>query len=351
VDFEICHWLETPYVRKNPMKTYINEIKENDSVDSLFLVQEKSSGITKTGNAYLKLKLIDRSGEIEARIWTSVESLVESFRKDDFVHVRGRAVSFQEHLQLNITYIERVGEEEILFSDFFPTAEKDIDEMFRSLLEVSQQIQNPHLSQLLQLFWEDESFIKLFKMAPASKWLHHNYLGGLLEHTLSIAQLVLKNANHYNGLNLDLLLTASILHDLGKVDELSFHRSFDYSDEGRLLGHIILGIERLEDKIRKLPDFPKDLSTLLKHFLLSHHGQYIWGSPKRPMTLEAVMLHYLDDMDAKMNGIHQFIKKQVPDGSRWSAYHRIFEQNFYVPNLLEQTELPDKILKNELEEE
>jgi 3'-5' exoribonuclease len=333
------------------MKTYINEIKENDSVDSLFLVQEKSSGITKTGNAYLKLKLIDRSGEIEARIWTSVESLVESFRKDDFVHVRGRAVSFQEHLQLNITYIERVGEEEILFSDFFPTAEKDIDEMFRSLLEVSQQIQNPHLSQLLQLFWEDESFIKLFKMAPASKWLHHNYLGGLLEHTLSIAQLVLKNANHYNGLNLDLLLTASILHDLGKVDELSFHRSFDYSDEGRLLGHIILGIERLEDKIRKLPDFPKDLSTLLKHFLLSHHGQYIWGSPKRPMTLEAVMLHYLDDMDAKMNGIHQFIKKQVPDGSRWSAYHRIFEQNFYVPNLLEQTELPDKILKNELEEE
>jgi 3'-5' exoribonuclease len=351
VDFEICHWLETPYVRKDPMKTYINEIKENDSVDSLFLVQEKSSGITKTGNAYLKLRLIDRSGEIEARIWTSVESIVESFRKDDFVHMRGRAVSFQEHLQLNITYIEKVGEEEILFSDFFPTAEKDIDEMFRSLLEVSQQIQNPHLSQLLQLFWEDESFIKLFKMAPASKWLHHNYLGGLLEHTLSIAQLVLKNANHYNGLNLDLLLTASILHDLGKVDELSFHRSFDYSDEGRLLGHIILGIERLEDKIRKLPDFPKDLSTLLKHFLLSHHGQYIWGSPKRPMTLEAVMLHYLDDMDAKMNGIHQFIKKQVPDGSRWSAYHRIFEQNFYVPNLLEQTELPDKILKNELEEE
>jgi len=337
--------------RGNPMKMYINEIKENDSVDSLFLVQEKSPGITKTGNAYLKLKLVDRSGEIKGRIWTSVENFAESFRKDDFVHVRGKAVSFQEHLQLNITYIERMGEEEILFSDFFPMAERDVDEMFRSLLEVSQQIQNPHLSQLLQLFWEDESFIKLFKMAPASKWLHHNYLGGLLEHTLSIAQLVLKNGNHYSGLNLDLLLTASILHDLGKVDELSFHRSFDYSDEGRLLGHIILGIERVENKIRQLPDFPKDLSTLLKHFLLSHHGQYIWGSPKRPMTLEAVMLHYLDDMDAKINGIHQFIKKQVPEGSKWSAYHRIFEQNFYVPNLLEQMELPDKIWKNEIEEE
>jgi len=333
------------------MKTYINEIKENDQVDSLFLVKEKSSGITKTGNAYLKLKLVDHSGEIEGRIWTSVETFADSFEKDDFVHVMGKALSFQEHLQLNITHIESIGEEEILFSDFFPMADKNPDEMLRTLVEISQQISNSHLNQLLQLFWEDESFTKRFKMAPASKWLHHNYLGGLLEHTLSLVQLVLKNVTHYEGLNLDLLLTASILHDLGKVDELSYHRSFDYSDEGRLLGHIILGLERVEDKIRQLPDFPKDLSTLLKHLLLSHHGQYIWGSPKRPMTLEAVMLHYLDDMDAKMNGIQQFIKKQTPDGSRWSAYHRIFEQYFYIPTLWEQMELPDKIGKNQLEED
>jgi len=340
------------------MKTYINEIKENDQVDSLFLVKEKSSGTTKTGNTYLKLKLVDQSGEIEGRIWTSVETFIDSFEKDDFVHITGKAVSFQEHLQLNITHIERMGEEEILFSDFLPMTEKDIDEMFHSLLEISQQIKNPHLSQLLQRFWEDESFVKGFKMAPASKWLHHNYLGGLLEHTLSIVQLALKNVSHYNGLNLDLLLTAAILHDLGKVDELSYHRSFDYSDEGRLLGHIILGLEKVEDKIRQLPDFPKDLSTLLKHLLLSHHGQYIWGSPKRPMTLEAVMLHYLDDMDAKMNGIQQFIKKQLPDGSsqfdskpRWSAYHRIFEQYFYTPPFLDQIELSDKIGKKDSEEE
>jgi 3'-5' exoribonuclease len=333
------------------MKTYINEIRENDNVESLFLVKGKSSGITKTGNTYLKLKLVDRSGEMEGRLWTLAENFAERFERDDFVHLTGKAVSFQEHLQLNITHIERVREEEILFADFFPVAEKDIDEMFQSLLEVSRQIKNPHLSRLLQLFWEDESFIKLFKMAPASKWLHHNYLGGLLEHTLSLVQLALINASHYNGLNLDLLLTASILHDLGKVDELSYHRSFDYSDEGRLLGHIILGIERVEDKIRQLPDFPTDLSTLLKHFLLSHHGQYMWGSPKRPMTLEAVMLHFLDDMDAKINGIQQFIKKQVPEGSRWSTYHRTFEQYFYVPGFGDQMEPPDKIEKNELEEE
>jgi 3'-5' exoribonuclease len=342
---------DLPTIERIFMKTFINEIKENDNVDSLFLVKEKSSGITKTGNAYLKLKLIDRSGEMEGRIWTSVETFANSFEKDDFVHVIGKSVSFKEHLQLNITHIQRVEEEEILFSDFFPMAEKDIEEMFRSLSEISAQIRNPHLHQLIKLFWEDESFIKLFKVAPASKWLHHNYLGGLLEHTLSMVQLVLKNASHYNGLNLDLLLTASILHDVGKVDELSYRRSFDYSDEGRLLGHITLGIERVEDKIRQVPDFPKDLSTLLKHLLLSHHGQYIWGSPKRPMTLEAVMLHYLDDMDAKMNGIQQFIKKQVLEGSKWSGYHRIFEQYFYVPTLWEQIELSDKTEENKLEEE
>ncbi len=333
------------------MKTYINEIKENDNVDSSFLVKEKSSGITKTGNAYLKLKLVDRSGEMEGRIWTFVENLTGAFSKDDFVHVAGKAVSFQEHLQLNINRIERVAEEQILFSDFFPVTERNVDEMFQSLSEVIDRIKNPYLSKLLHLFWEDESFVKLFKMAPASKWVHHNYLGGLLEHTLSLVQLVLTNAAHYNGLNLDLLITASILHDLGKVEELSYHRSFDYSDEGRLLGHIILGIQRVEDKIRQLPDFPKELSTLLKHLLLSHHGQYMWGSPKRPMTLEAVMLHFLDDMDAKMNGIQQFIRNQVPEGSKWSAYHRTFEQYFYVPGFSVEIQPKDIIEENELKEE
>ncbi len=332
------------------MKTYINEIKENDNVESFFLVKEKSSGVTKTGNPYLKLKLGDRTGEIEGRIWTNVEILLESFEKDDFVNVKGKGGSFQEHLQLNITYIERLNEEAILLSDFFPMSEKDIEGMFQSLIEISQQIKNPHLSQILQLFWEDKPFIERFKMAPASKWLHHSYLGGLLEHTLSVTQLVIKNTFHYSGLDLDLLLTASMLHDLGKVDEISYHRSFDYSDEGRLLGHIILGIERVENKIRQLPNFPKDLSTLLKHLLLSHHGQYIWGSPKRPMTLEAVMLHYLDDMDAKINGIQQFLKKQTSDGSRWSTYHRLFEQYFYTPTFYENEKLSDNKGKFEFEE-
>jgi 3'-5' exoribonuclease len=333
------------------MKTYLDEIKENENVDSLFLVKEKSSGFTKTGNAYLKLKLVDRSGETEGRIWTSVDTLSESFGKDDFVHVKGKAVSFQDHLQLNITHIERVKEEEIVLSDFFPMTEKDVEGMFQNLLEVSQLIKDQHLDHLLRLFWEDKPFVERFKTAPASTRLHHTYLGGLLEHTLSLSQLVLRNASHYSGLNLDLLITASILHDLGKVDELTYHRSFDYSDEGRLLGHIILGIERLESKIQQIPNFPKDLATQLKHLLLSHHGQYHWGSPKRPMTLEAVMLHYLDDMDAKMNGIRQFLKTHVPEGSRWSAYHPVFEQFFYVPTFEVEVQLSNNIEENKSEEE
>ncbi|MGD0915380.1 MAG: HD domain-containing protein [Thermodesulfobacteriota bacterium] len=328
------------------MKTYINEVKENENVDSFFLVKEKSSGITRTGNAYLKLKLGDRTGEMEGRIWTSVETFVNSFERDDFVHIQGRGSSYQEHLQLNISHIARVGEEAILLSDFFPMSKRDIEGMFQALVEMSQQVKNRHLSQLLRLFWEDEIFVKGFKMVPASKWVHHAYLGGLLEHTLSLGQLVLENVSHYEGLNCDLLLTASILHDLGKVDELSYSRSFDYSDEGRLLGHIILGIERVEGKIRQLPDFPKDLSTVLKHLLLSHHGQYIWGSPKRPMTLEAVMLHFLDDMDAKINGIQQFLKTQVSDGSNWSTYHRAFDQFFYAPAAGDNLEVPETFEKN-----
>jgi 3'-5' exoribonuclease len=333
------------------MKTYINEIKENGNVDSFFLVKEKSSGITRTGNAYLKLRLVDCTGEMEGRIWASVETFVNSFEKDDFVHAKGKASSYQEHLQLSISHIEKLDEDTILLSDFFPVAKRDIEGMFNSLMENSQQVKNPHLSKLLHLFWEDELFVKQFKMVPASKWLHHAYLGGLLEHTLSLSQLVLINASHYEGLNLDLLLTASILHDLGKVDELSYSRSFDYSDQGRLLGHIILGIAKVEDKIRQLPDFPKDLSTLLKHLLLSHHGQYIWGSPKKPMTLEAVMLHYLDDMDAKITGIQQFLKTQVPEGSKWSAYHRAFEQFFYSSMEGSNLELPVKIEESQLDQE
>lgn len=312
------------------MKIFVNEIKENDEVDSVFLVKEKSSALTKAGSPYLKVKLGDRAGEIEARIWNLVELPSETFQKDDFVQVRGKAILYQDHLQINVGHIEKVSEETVYLADFFPMTEKDVEGMMADLVRISQRVKDPKLARLLAIFWEDEAFVARFKMAPASKQLHHAYLGGLLEHTLSVAQLVLKNMSHYAGLNEDLLLAGAILHDLGKVFELSYSRSFEYSDEGRLLGHILIGIEMVEMKIQQVADFPKDLSILLKHLLLSHHGQYIWGSPKKPMTLEAVLLHHLDDMDAKIAGIQQFLKTKVQEGSRWSPYHPVLEQTFYV---------------------
>lgn len=311
------------------MKTFIDEIKENDGVDSIFLVKDKTTAITRTGSPYLKLRLLDRSGEIEGRIWSAVESCGESFQKDEFVRIRGKAVSYLDRLQLNINQIERVDEKEIQIEDFFPTTRKNVDEMFEALRAISDRVSQPHLRRLLSLFWEDEAFVERFKKAPASKQIHHACLGGLLEHTLSVAELVLKVAPHYEGLNLDLLITGTILHDLGKIEELSYSRSFDYTDRGKLLGHIVLGVERVEEKIRQVSGFPEDLGTLLKHLLLSHHGQYLYGSPKKPMILEAVMLHYLDDMDAKISGIQTFLGGPENHLSGWSAYHPIFEQSYY----------------------
>jgi 3'-5' exoribonuclease len=325
------------------MKTYAADIKENENVDSLFLVRDKTSSVTKAGNPYLKVRLGDRTGEIEGRIWSSAESFAEFFQRDDFVRIKGKAVFFQDRLQVNISDIGRVEEEGITLTDFFPTTEKDIGQMCASLIQISQEVENPHLRNLLILFWNDQPFLEGFRKAPASKQIHHAYIGGLMEHTLSLAKLVKSNACHYAGLNTDLLMTGAILHDIGKVYELSYRRSFDYSDEGRLLGHILIGIEKLEEKIRLLADFPKDLSVLLKHLLLSHHGQYIYGSPKKPMTLEAVMLHHLDDMDAKVSGLQEFLKTKVPSGARWSAYHPQFEQFFYAPILENQTKPSDNI--------
>ncbi len=331
------------------MKTFAADIKENENVDSLFLVREKTSSVTKTGNPYLKLKLGDRSGEIEGRIWSSAETFTEFFQRDDFVRIKGKAVFFQDRLQVNISHIGRVEDEGITLPDFFPTTEKDVAQMCDSLIQISQEVKNPHLRNLLNLFWNDQPFLEGFRKAPASKQIHHAYIGGLMEHTLSLAQLVKSNACHYEGLNTDLLMTGALLHDIGKVYELSYRRSFDYSDEGRLLGHILIGIEKLEEKIRQLIDFPKDLSVLLKHLLLSHHGQYAYGSPKKPMTLEAVMLHHLDDMDAKVSGLQDFLRAKVPSGSKWSAYHPQFEQFFYAPVLEDQSKPSDNIDETVLE--
>jgi 3'-5' exoribonuclease len=309
--------------------TFIKDIRENDQVDGVFWVKEKSMPISRSGAPYLRVRLADRTGEIEARVWDGVEAFADLFTRDDFIRIKAQATSYQDRVQLNIKSIKKEAEANVSLEDFLLSSARDPDEMLAELVAISQGIENHFLKQLVMAFLEDDEFTKLFKQAPGAKRLHHSFLGGLLEHTLSVVQLIEKLKGYYEGINHDLLLAGGVLHDIGKVHELSYERSFDYTDAGRLIGHIVIGVEMVDKEINKIEGFPTELSMLMKHLLLSHHGQYEWGSPTRPMTLEAQMLHHLDDLDAKVNGIREFMAK-VEQGTRWTDYHRMFERFFYV---------------------
>jgi len=298
-------------------------------VESIFLVKQKSISFTKAGNPYLNLTLIDKTGEVNGKVWEQAESLAKLFQKDDFIRIKSTAVTYQNSLQLNISSITLLSPSEIDITDFLPQAKNDIEQTFVNLKTIIEEVRNPHLKKLLDLFIADDQFVRLFKISPAAKKLHHVYLGGLLEHTLSVSGLILKICKHYEGLNADLLLTGGILHDIGKIHELTYSRSFDYSDSGRLIGHITLGVEMINEKIRSVPDFPQELSIELKHLIISHHGEYQYGSPKRPKTLEALILYYLDDLDAKVEEIQSFVQREQENQSKCAGYHQMLERYIY----------------------
>jgi len=312
-------------------KTFINELRKGQTVESLFLVKDKTLTKTKAGNPYLSIKLADRTGEAEGRIWDNALDFLPLFEKDDFVKVRGEVDEFQGMLQLRITKLRKCEDREIQLGDYLPQTSQDVEKMLGELRKIASQVRQPFLSRLLEAFLNDEELVKKFKMAPAAKAVHHVFLGGLLEHTLSVVQLVLLIGPRYKGIDQELLLTGAILHDLGKVSELSFERTFDYTDPGRLLGHITLTVEMIDEKLEAIPEFPENLAVLLKHIILSHHGEYEFGSPKRPKTMEALLLHHLDDMDAKMNGFMAWIEKEKDAPSRWTSYHKLFDRFIYKP--------------------
>ena len=316
-------------------KIFIEGIRENDRIEDIFLVKEKHMAVSKNGKPYLNLRLGDRTGDMSARVWDNAEYLSALFEKNDFVKVRSRTSRYENDLQLILFDLEKFPMEEVFIDDFLPKTDKNIERMFRDLVEISSDVKNIHLKQLLSLFFEDENFVRLFKIAPAAKGLHHVYLGGLLEHSFCVAKLILDVVKHYKDVNTDLLLTGGILHDIGKIHELSYDRSFDYTDEGRLLGHITIGVRMIEEKIADINDFPPELAMLLKHMILSHHGHYEFGSPKRPKTIEATILYYLDDMDAKIRGFQQFIEKERPKRSKWTGYHKLFERYLYIDTIVE----------------
>ena len=306
---------------------YAADIRENQLVDAMFLVASKNQGVTKGGSSYLTLKLLDRSGEIEARVWERADDLARGFDKNDFVRVRGQATLFQGKVQIRVQDVSRVEESKIAAEDFLPKSANDPETMLAELQTILRGIKNPHLLALAEACFADESLMNLLKQAPGAKTIHHPYLSGLLEHTLSLLKLILKVVDNYRGVDVDLLLIGGFLHDIGKIYEFSFDRAIDYTDSGQLLGHLVMEVELVTKKIDTIPEFPVELALLVKHMLVSHHGAYEFGSPKLPQTLEAVILHSLDDLDGKIQAIQNMPEKEP--GSKWTAFHRAYGRSFY----------------------
>ncbi len=319
-------------------KVFICDIKDRDQVNSVFLVKEKSMAMAKNGKPYMTLQLMDKSGEIEGRIWDNVDIIAAKFEKNDFVSVHSKASVYLGKMQLIISDLSGVPEQEANLADFLPETERNVEEMVAELGSVVTSLTDDHLFKLLSAFFQDPDFMALYRIAPAAKGMHHVYLGGLLEHSLAVARLVDLLAPLYPGLNRDLLVAGALLHDVGKVREMTYLRSFDYTDEGKLLGHITIGTEMIQERISAIPGFPAELAMLLKHMILSHHGQYEFGSPKRPKTIEATVLNYLDDLDSKINGIRTHIRKEPVNQSRWTSYHRLYDRYFYKENYLSEEE-------------
>src|SRR5262245_10489149 len=310
------------------MKTlYAADIRENQPVDSFFLVATKNHGVTKGGNSYLTLKLIDRSGEIEARVWERADDLSRGFERNDFVRVRGYATLYQGKIQLRVQDVLRVDESKVAAEDFLPRSALDPDAMMAELQTILRAMKNPHLLALAEACFADQELIHLLKQAPGAKTIHHPYISGLLEHTLSLLKLILKVVENYRGIDVDLLLVGGFLHDIGKVYEFSFDRAVEYTDAGQLLGHLVMAVELVDGKIATIPEFPAELALLVKHLLVSHHGAYEFGSPKLPQTVEAVILHSLDDLDGKIQAIQNLPEKEP--GSKWTIFHRAYGRSFY----------------------
>jgi 3'-5' exoribonuclease len=279
---------------------YVNELEPDRVITTTFLVHSKEIRQKKTGDPYLSLQLGDRTGELDGKMWDNVAEVMETFDRDDFVKVKGLIQIFHNRPQLTIHKLRRLDDGDVDFADFFPASERNPDEMWAELRATVAQMRNRHLKSLLNALLDDPGIASRYRMAPAAKQIHHAWLGGLLEHVLSLAALAKQAAAHYKFIDLDLLLTGVVLHDLGKIRELSYERGFSYTSEGQLLGHMMIALRMVDDKLRALPDFPPRLRVLVEHMIISHHGQLEFGSPKVPQFPEAMLLHYLDDMDSKM---------------------------------------------------
>jgi len=314
---------------EEPVHTDITTFKPNQNVDEIYLLRECQLRTTRAGKHYLHASLTDRTGQIAARMWDATEALYRALEGTDFVRVTGRVEVYQGALQFVINTIRSVRTDDVSFEDFLPSTSRDVDEMYARLCEIADTVTDEHLSPVLQDFLNDETFADRFKKCPAAVSYHGPYLGGLLEHTLAVTEMADYVAGRYPGLDRDLLITGAILHDIGKTEELSWSTGFEYTDRGRLIGHLIIGVEMLQERLQKIEDFPPHVFDVLSHLILSHHGEYEWGSPKLPMTAEALALHHLDNLDAKVEAATRAIETSRSHEANWTEYSKMFQRRLY----------------------
>ncbi len=310
------------------MKTpFVTDLNCEQSITAFFLVREKEIRNTREGKPYLRLELGDRSGTIEARMWDQFDVAVRDIGRDDFVKVSARVEIYRNKPQLALQQLRLAKPEEVDLADFLPYTKEDVAKLYAQLLEYAGSIANPWLKKLVTGIISDPGIAAKYKRAPAAKVMHHAYLGGLLEHVIGLCGLAKQIAAHYPELDVDLLLTAAMLHDVGKLEELCYERAIGYTVEGQLLGHIVMELETVSKAMDAIEGFPPNLKAVVQHLLISHHGQYEFGSPKLPMVREALVFHYMDDLDSKLAAVRAALA--VDSGEpEWSAYSGALGRKF-----------------------
>lgn len=315
-------------------RKWIEDLNEMDEVDEQYVVLRKAMPVTRNNRPYLNLQLGDRTGRVEARVWDNAEALSDRFELHDVVRVRGRAIRYQDHIQINVTAIEKVAEADLDQAVFLPASRTPADELWSGLSEAVSSVHNPHLHALLVAVLQEADVAARLRKGPAAKTVHHARLGGLLEHILSLCTLADRVCDHYTNvfaqpLDRDLLIAGAILHDLGKIWELDPDRAFEYTDRGRLLGHVAMTYHHVGRRIEEINGFPEPLATHLLHMILSHHGELSFGSPKRPKTAEAWLLHFLDIMDGHLTWLNEQTGSLEP--GQWTGYQRLHDRYFWKP--------------------
>lgn len=310
-------------------KLFISEIKPNQEIASLFVASEKQLRTARNGTVFLDLKLLDKTGEISGKMWEKAAEAAECIQSGNIVYLRARTELYRDKLQLSISEIMPVPSGAYDPADFLPVCPLDRDTLFERLSKLIAGMADGPLRRLCETILADPEITTRFKLAPAAKSMHHAYIGGLLEHTVSVITLIYRICNHYPDLDRDLLITGGFLHDIGKIEEFVYDTHIDYSDAGRLVGHMVLGTQIVEDKIRRIEGFPVETALLVKHLILSHHGEAQFGAVRLPASKEAFALHLADDLDAKMNAISRIMAKSGNDDSTWTGFETIFGRHFF----------------------